>query len=128
MKKYYKIIYFIISAINAISSIVLLCIICPRINNLGFDYIGIIVTILALLVTLLIGWNIFTALDFRKEVFSKIEECRKQRQHDLRLHSELNNREFETIARTLKRTEEYCDKLDNALYMHLSGKKENEQN
>ncbi len=124
MKKYSKIVYFIVSVINAISSIVLLCIICPRTHNLGFDYIGVIVAILALLITLLIGWNIFTALDIRKDVLMKVEECRKQCQHDLRLHSELNNKEFDNIVRTLKRTEDYCNKLDNALYEHLSGKKE----
>lgn len=127
MKKYYKIVHSIISAINAMSSIILLCILCPRINNLGFDYIGIIVAILALLVTLLIGWNIFTALDFRKEVSAKIEEYRKQCQHDLRVHSELNNREFDNVAKTLTRTEGFCTKLDNALYEHLSGKKKNAQ-
>lgn len=126
-KGFWGIIYYLVSTINAISCIVLLCVICPRIENLGFDYIGVIVAILALLVTLLIGWNIFTALDFRKEVSAKIEECRKQCRHELRLHSELNNKEFDNVANTLKRAEDYCNKLDHLLYEHLNDKKKNEQ-
>lgn len=126
-KRFWEIMYSLVSAINTISCIILLCIICPRVENLGFDYIGVIVAILALLVTLLIGWNIFTALDFRKEVSAKIEECRKQCRHELRLHSELNNKEFDNVVRTLQRAEDYCNKLDNLLYEHLTGKKKNEQ-
>lgn len=60
-----RIVYHLVSTINAISCIVLLCIICPRVKNLGFDYIGVVVTILALLVTLLIGWNIWSMIDIK---------------------------------------------------------------
>lgn len=41
----------------------------------GLDYIGVIVGILSLLVTILIGWNIYTVIDFnkKKEELSKNE-------------------------------------------------------
>lgn len=64
-KSFLGIIYYLVSAINAISCIILLCVICPRIENLGFDYIGVIVAILALLITLLIGWNIWSLIDIK---------------------------------------------------------------
>lgn len=64
-KFYWRIVYYLVSAINAISCIVLLCVICPRVENLGFDYMGVIVAILALLVTLLIGWNIWSMIDIK---------------------------------------------------------------
>lgn len=64
-KFYWRIVYYLVSAINAISCIILLCVICPRVNNLGFDYIGVVVAILALLVTLLIGWNIWSMIDIK---------------------------------------------------------------
>lgn len=44
-----------------------LCFCCPRMNSLGFDYMGVIVGILSLLVTILIGWNIYSALEIKQE-------------------------------------------------------------
>ncbi|WP_276789520.1 hypothetical protein [Paraprevotella xylaniphila] len=43
----------------------------PRIieeNDLGFDYLGLIVGVLSLLVTILIGWNIYTLIDFESKI------------------------------------------------------------
>ena len=37
-------------------------------NETGFDYIGLIVGILALLVTMLIGWQIYNALSLEQKV------------------------------------------------------------
>lgn len=58
----------IVGIVNVILLIPLLCMHFPRItdSNLGLDYMGIIVGILSLLVTVLIGWNIYTALDLSK--------------------------------------------------------------
>lgn len=67
MKKICNIIFYVVSVINAISCIVLLLIF-PRVinhENLGFDYMGVLVGILSLLVTLLIGWNIYQLVDFK---------------------------------------------------------------
>lgn len=58
----------ILGIINFALLIPLLCMNFPRIidSNLGFDYMGIIVGVLSLLVTVLIGWNIYTALNLSK--------------------------------------------------------------
>lgn len=78
---FWRIIYYLVSVVNAISCIVLLCIVCPRVENLGFDYVGVIVAILALLVTLLIGWNIWSMIDIksiRKEFDALHYESQRQ--------------------------------------------------
>lgn len=60
----------ILGIINFVLLIPLLCMHFPRIidSNLGFDYMGIIVGVLSLLVTVLVGWNIFNTLEFKKEL------------------------------------------------------------
>lgn len=48
----------------------------PRTENLEFDYLGVIVGVLSLLITILIGWNIYTMVDFNrktKELERKVE-------------------------------------------------------
>ena len=59
----------ILGIINFALLIPLLCMHFPRIidSNLGFDYMGVIVGVLSLLVTVLVGWNIYIALDIKKE-------------------------------------------------------------
>lgn len=51
--------------LSLILSIISLCNSHPCTN--GLDYIGVIVGILSLLVTILIGWNIYTVIDFNKK-------------------------------------------------------------
>ena len=46
---------------GCITAIFLLCRDCPT-NDVDFDYIGAIVGILAILVTLLVAWNIYSAI------------------------------------------------------------------
>jgi len=48
-----------------------LCVIFPRYTsneNLGFDYLGILVGVLSLLVTLLIGWQIYNSISINKRL------------------------------------------------------------
>lgn len=50
---------------------VLLCFYAPRVikgNSLGFDYMGVIVAILALLVTFLVAWQIWQTIAAREEI------------------------------------------------------------
>lgn len=60
----------ILGIINFALLIPLLCMHFPRIidSNLGFDYMGVIVGVLSLLVTVLVGWNIYTIIDYQKEI------------------------------------------------------------
>lgn len=54
-------------------SVVIFCLIfcLPRIitdKEYGFDYMGVIVGVLAILVTLMLGWNLFTLFDFKEKI------------------------------------------------------------
>ncbi|WP_456098516.1 hypothetical protein [Prevotella histicola] len=73
MDKAKEVIIYIIVLASLIMSIFSLCNSLPRTD--GLDYIGVIVGILSLLVTILIGWNIYTVIDFnkKKEELSKNE-------------------------------------------------------
>lgn len=48
---------------------------CPRKEELGFDYTGVIVGILSLLVTALIGWNIYKTLEIDRHIREKAEDA-----------------------------------------------------
>lgn len=65
MNKTERYIIYAIIAILLTFSIISLCNSLPR--NSGMDYIGVIVGILSLLVTILIGWNIYTVVDFNRK-------------------------------------------------------------
>ena len=84
------------------------------------DHVGVIITTLSLLVTLLIGWNIWSVLDIKKELDVKIEKCHEDSQRDLSLHSEFNDKEFNNIIKALQRAELYTKKIDDVLFEHLS--------
>lgn len=74
LKKFVKIIGCIALAMSVLVNIVILCVVCPRCvypDKLGFDYIGVIVGIFALLVTLLVGWQIYNYI-FQKQAVHNI--------------------------------------------------------
>lgn len=55
---------------------IVLAIYAPRVirgNNLGFDYMGVIIAVLAILVTLLVGWNIFSTIKAERAVRHRLE-------------------------------------------------------
>lgn len=96
MKKYRNIVIPILSVISTIISIIAICRVCPNTSDLGLDYQGIIVGILALLVTVLIGWQIYTAINVKeelKEIFALRKEINKQ-ETDIYIRSEKNLIEF----------------------------------
>lgn len=118
MKCFLKICAWIIATVNSVASIVLLCVICPRLishEQLEFDYIGIVVAIFALLITLLVGWNIYSALELKKDLLSKVDNLRSEYNEKLKEHSILNEREFNNILTAMKRSENFCNKLDESL-------------
>lgn len=55
-----------LSMLAIIFSILAICFSLPR-TELSFDYLGLITGILGVLVTVLIGWNIYALIDFRQE-------------------------------------------------------------
>ena len=93
----------ILGIINFALLIPLLCMHFPRIidPNLGFDYMGIIVGILSLLVTVLVGWNIFNTLEFKKE----LEQIKQQLEEKEKTLKKLK----EEIEKTLKKLKKEID-------------------
>ena len=65
MKKEYSIWISIIAIIVSIASI---CVSNPNKQELGFDYQGIIVGVLSVLVTALIGWQIYNSIEINRKV------------------------------------------------------------
>lgn len=107
-----RIISILISSLALICSVVALCFVAPRSWELSFDYIGVIVGILSLLVTVLIGWNIATALNLKEEwtQFKKASEDNRKEMEDLMFtHS---NR----IDEGMNRSSAYTDYLQGEVY------------
>ena len=51
--------------VSMIFSIIALCLSIPRSQELNFDYLGLLVGIQSLIVTILIGWNIYCLVDLK---------------------------------------------------------------
>lgn len=109
MSKAERIIMWVAVALSLAMSIFALCRSLPR--EAGVDYMGVIVGILALLVTVLIGWNIYTVVDFsrrlskvRKKAESKVSKTIAKHNHTVRgltyfLHSiDFYNRNITEMA------------------------------
>lgn len=77
MSKYRNTITLILSAISIMVSVAALCRTYPHTSDLGMDYQGVIVGILALLVTAVIGLNIYTLVDFNNSK-KRVEELEKE--------------------------------------------------
>lgn len=67
-----------LSIVAIICSIVAICISLPSTSELGIDYIGVIVGILSLLVTILIGWQIYNAITIEKKIKDETESLKKE--------------------------------------------------
>lgn len=62
-----------LSGIAIVISIIAICVVCPHKAELGFDYQGIIVAILSLLVTILLGWQIYNAIYIKESLKKEVE-------------------------------------------------------
>lgn len=60
-----------------ICSVVAICVSLPSAPELGIDYIGVIVGILSLLVTMLIGWQIYNAIVIEKKIKDEVKLVEK---------------------------------------------------
>ena len=101
MNKFWRISIYIGLPFCVLGVIICLCVLCYRlayVNNLGFDYLGVIVGILAILVTILLGWNIATALDIKEEW--KVFQDKQSKERDKQ------NKEYKNLR-------EQIEKLDN---------------
>lgn len=76
-----------VSGLALLVSLGCLCHVLPR--ELGIDYLGWIVGVLACLTTILLGWQIFSLFNIKR-----IEESIKNKEVDIYMRSEMNLAEF----------------------------------
>lgn len=77
--------------------------------DLGFDYLGVIVALLALMVTLMVGWNIWQTID-AKNAIKDFEEKTKNYEQDLQNKVDAVKTELQG----------QLDSRESALYNHVS--------
>lgn len=65
----------IVNMAFSIINLVAVCVNYPRWEKLSFDYLGVIVGILSILVTILLGWQIFINISMEKKIDKKIHEA-----------------------------------------------------
>ena len=109
MSKYGNTIALILSAISIMVSVAALCRTYPHTSDLGMDYQGVIVGMLALLVTILIGWQIYTAINVKEEL-KDIKDLRR----------EINKQERDIYIRSTNNLFEF----QSAMFMMYDNKKE----
>ena len=97
------------SAISIMVSVAALCRTYPHTSDLGMDYQGVIVGMLALLVTILIGWQIYTAINVKEEL-KDIKDLRR----------EINKQERDIYIRSTNNLFEF----QSAMFMMYDNKKE----
>ena len=68
MKKFLSYTQTALSLIAIVLSIVAICVTYPRSQDSGLDYIGIIIGMLGVLVTVLVGWQLYNALNLKELV------------------------------------------------------------
>lgn len=92
MYKFFRIISNLAGIIGCIVAIFLLCNEYPS-NDVKFDYIGFIIGILALLVTILVTWNIYSAIGIKQKVGKALsdiaEEIKKQIERNDKFRTEI---------------------------------------
>ncbi len=110
--------WLITSSLLSVGSIIF-CIANPsriiRVNNPGYDYMGVIVGILALFMTFLVGWQIWQTMASREEIRKAEIAARKVRelQNELQLLKDVpDGYLFYTLAIVKLEEEKYYDAFD----------------
>ncbi len=81
----------IMVVLSLVFSIISLCRTFPRdCESSGFDYIGVIVAVFSILVTILVGWNIYTALEIGKDMKMIKNEYTKIKEEQTKIKKDLN--------------------------------------
>lgn len=88
-----------------ICSVVAICVSLPSAPELGMDYIGVIVGILSLLVTMLIGWQIYNAIVIEKKIKDEVKLVEKSFQKEIQAIKD----ESEISAKKILYKAEYID-------------------
>lgn len=113
----------VFSLIAIIVSGIALAVTLPSVK-LGLDYVGVIIGLLSFLITLLVGWNIFSAIDIKRD-FEKFKETQVCEINNL--HKECNHlideREkaiYKTIGDELKKMKSLMDKSEALLQANIA--------
>lgn len=89
----------ILSGASILISIIAICMAGYRTPNLGFDYQGVIIAILSLLVTILIGWQIYNVIYVENRVRKSMESVIKNL--DEKIESRTKSAKEEAIGTSL---------------------------
>lgn len=74
---------YIIGITSLVMSIIAIFVACYRTENLGFDYQGVIVGVLSLLVTALLGWQIYSTIAMEERVRKIADTIASERTNEL---------------------------------------------
>ena len=88
MNRFWKIAIYIGLPFSIFGTISCICVLFNRPNELDFDYTGVIVGILSLLVTILLGWNIWNVIESKgyvKKVQRELNYAHNKMDYDLGL-------------------------------------------
>lgn len=64
------------SLIAIAMSVTAICLSLPTEKPIGIDYMGVLVGILSILVTILVGWQIWSAISIEKKINERVEDAR----------------------------------------------------
>ncbi len=84
---------------SMLMSILAICAAFYRSPNLGFDYQGVIVATLAVLVTVLIGYQVMSVLSFDKIMNTKFNKFKEEYRNELKLETVKANIDLKTNIR-----------------------------
>lgn len=113
--KPWQIILNAVTLLNLAINIICICRMFPRSSNLSIDYLGLIVGILGLLVTVLIGWNIFYALELKKDLILKMQEKQNETSNQLSDYAKKVQKDFDNIDSSIKNLEERTQNINKSL-------------
>lgn len=94
------------------ASVAFIC--CPRNNAIEFDYLGVIIGAYSLLVTALIGWNIYSLVD--------IKNMRKSIEETFRKRIVQQSKQIEEFTRSQVIDTQIATNINNAIYYFQSSK------
>lgn len=124
MRKFIEVVVAIASVLGLGLSIFLACRLLPNTGELAFDYQAIIVALMAGLFTLVVGWNIYTGLEYKsygtryEELAQKIEaeseRLQKEVEHNIGI---IRGNEAHLLAATFAPNDKTI--LKNSMLIHL---------
>lgn len=124
MRKFIEVVVAIASVLGLGLSIFLACRLLPNTGELTFDYQAIIVALMAGLFTLVVGWNIYTGLEYKsygtryEELANKIEaesvRLQKEVEHNIGI---IRGNEAHLLAATFVPNDKTIQK--NSMLIHL---------